>query len=114
MQRLARWLATALLLGNSAVARAEDAPKPPPPAPAPATPKILIVAEIVNEVLASVRAKDDGALKALAAKDLPDPWMVADELIHRGELDAAEAFAKAAPRVDVERLADYVASRRGK
>ncbi|MFI5402073.1 MAG: tetratricopeptide repeat protein [Planctomycetota bacterium] len=53
-------------------------------------------------------------VKALAANDEPDPWLVADELCARGEHDAADAFAKAAPRADVQRLAAYVASRRAK
>ncbi|MCC7136964.1 MAG: CHAT domain-containing protein [Planctomycetes bacterium] len=65
-------------------------------------------------MLAAVVAKDDAALKALASKDDPDPWLVADELIRRGKLDEAEAFAKVAPRVDTEALLPYVASRRGK
>jgi hypothetical protein len=38
---------------------------------------------------------------------------VADELCLRNEHDAAEAFAKAAPRKDTEALPAYVASRRG-
>ena len=59
-------------------------------------------------------AKDDATLKALAAKDDPDPWLVADELIARSQHDAADAFARAMPRVDVERLPAYVASQRGK
>ena len=57
--------------------------------------------QAADSALAAVTVKDAAALKALAAKDAPDPWLVADELIRRGEFDAAEAFAKAAPRVDV-------------
>jgi CHAT domain-containing protein len=49
---------------------------------------------------------------ALAARDDPDPWLVADELCARGEHDAAEAFARAAPRADVQELPAFVASRR--
>jgi tetratricopeptide (TPR) repeat protein len=75
--------------------------RPPPPEP------------VADAVLAAARAKDAPTLAALAAKDVPDPWLVADDLVRRGEHDAAEAFAKATPRVDVERLPSYVASRRG-
>jgi len=59
------------------------------------------------------KAGDAEALKALAAKDDPDPWLVADELCARSEHDAALALAQAAPRKDTEKLPDYVASRRG-
>jgi CHAT domain-containing protein/Tfp pilus assembly protein PilF len=65
-------------------------------------------------VLAAVKAKDEAALRVLATKDDPDPWRVADELIQREKFDAADAFSKAAPRADVERLPAYVESRRGK
>jgi len=78
------------------------------PAP-PSTPE-----QTADAALVAVKTKNDAALKALAAKDEPDPWLVADELIRRGEFDAADAFAKAAPRVDVETLPAYVASCRGK
>ena len=95
--------------------RAEDTvPSKPPaastaPAPVaglvrPSTPE-----EAADAVLAAVKAKDDAALKALAAKDDPDPWRVVDELIARGRLDAADAFAKAAPRADTAALPAYVA-----
>ncbi|MCC7137430.1 MAG: tetratricopeptide repeat protein, partial [Planctomycetes bacterium] len=84
------------------------APSPSKPTPPP-TPE-----QAADAVLAAVTAKDDAALKALASTDDPDPWLVADELIRRGQHDAADAFAKAASRVDVEKLPAYVASRRGK
>ncbi len=109
-----RSLALFALLGILATsARADDAPPgaPPPaakPAPAPTT------EQAADAVLAAWNAKDAPALKALAAKDIPDPWLVADELLARGEADAADAFGKAAPRKDVESLPAYVASRRGK
>jgi len=70
--------------------------------------------QAADKVLAAFKAKDEKALKALAEKEKPDPWLVADELCFRKEHDAAEAFAKAAPRKDVEKLPGYVASRRGK
>jgi len=100
------------------IARADDAPKPPevPGAAAPtAKPAPPPTSEqAADAVLSAAKAKDDAALKALAARDEPDPWLVADELVRRGEFDAADAFAKAAPRVDVERLPAYVSSRHGK
>ena len=117
-----RGFALVLLTLAGGIARADEPPKPPgppagsAPAPVPAakpapppTPE-----QAADTVLAAVKAKDDAVLKALALKDDPDPWLVADELIRRGEFDAAGSFAKAAPRVDVERLPAYVASRRGK
>ncbi|MCC7136963.1 MAG: CHAT domain-containing protein [Planctomycetes bacterium] len=114
-------VATAILAALAATARAEDAPPvapappPAPAAPAPAKPAPPPTPEqAADAVLAAVVAKDDAALKALASKDDPDPWLVADELIRRAQHDAAEAFAKAAPRVDTEALPAYVASRRGK
>ncbi|MCC7137530.1 MAG: CHAT domain-containing protein [Planctomycetes bacterium] len=113
-------LALALLLGLTATVRAEDAPSSPPAAPpVPAAPSPSKPAppptpeQAADAVLAAIAANDDATLKALASKDAPDPWLVADELIRREQHDAAEAFAKAAPRVDVERLPVYVASRRG-
>ena len=82
--------------------------------PAQEKPKTDIPEQAADKVLAAFKAKDEKALKALAEKDDPDPWLVADELCSRGEHDAAEAFAKAAPRKDVEKLLAYVASHRRK
>ena len=48
------------------------------------------------------------------ASRIPYPWLLADELIVRGDADATDAFAKAAPRRDVEQLPTFVAGRRGK
>ena len=64
--------------------------------------------QAADQVLAAVQASDTETLKALAERDEPDPWLVADELCFRGERGAAVAFAKAAPRPDTERLAEYV------
>jgi len=111
---------TVLVFVAAARASGEDAkpasPPPGSPAPTPAAIPFLPAKPepVADAVLAAVAAKDDAALKALAGKDGPDPWIVADELIRRGAFDAAEAFAKAAPRVEVEMLPAYVASRRGK
>ncbi len=52
------------------------------------------------------------ALRALAALDDPDPWLVTDALLARGSFDAAQAFARAAPRPDVGTLPAYVQARR--
>jgi len=122
-------LLVVLMLRSSVLADPPSpaAPKPPneppsgTPAPAPAAPagKPLTPEQAADAAIAAVQAKGDAALQALAAKDDPDPWLVADELIRRNERDVAEAFAKAAPRVnveklDVEKLPAYVSSRRGK
>jgi tetratricopeptide (TPR) repeat protein len=74
----------------------------------PATPQ-----QAAEAVAQAVATKDEAALQALAAKDDPDPWLVADELLGRGEVDAAAAFAKGAPRADVEALPAYVEGQRG-
>ena len=70
--------------------------------------------QAADKVLVAFKAKDEKALKALAEKDKPDPWLVADELCFRGKHDAAEEFAKAAPRKAVAKLPAYVDARRGK
>jgi CHAT domain-containing protein len=110
------WLVLALV-GIGGIAAAEDAPPPSPTAP-PAAPEAPSPAaqpaerQKADAVLAAVGSKDDAALKALGKNDVVDPWLVADELIRRGEFDAATAFAKAAPQPDVEALPDYVERRR--
>lgn len=89
----------ALLLGAALARVAEAAPDSP--------------AEAAQKALAAIEAKDAGALRGLAERDEPDPWIVADELLFLGEPEAAEAFARAAPRKDVEALPAYLAGRRG-
>ncbi|MCI0548621.1 MAG: tetratricopeptide repeat protein, partial [Candidatus Rokubacteria bacterium] len=69
--------------------------------------------EAADKVAAAFQANDDLALRALSGSDDPDPWFVADELCGRGDHDAAEAFARAAPGKDTEALPAYVTSRRG-
>ncbi len=59
-----------------------------------------------------VAAKDDAALRELAARDSPDPWAVADELLALGRHDLALRFARAAPRKDVEALPAALAALR--
>jgi hypothetical protein len=90
--------------GSPPSATAAPAAKPTPP---------LTPEQAADAALVAVKAKDDAVLKALADKDEPAPWLVADELIRRGEVDAADAFANAAPRADVAKLPAYVAPRRG-
>jgi len=70
------------------------------------------VRQAADAVLQAVRSDDPADLEALARKDDPDPWLVAEELCRRGVPDAAAAFAQAAPHRAVEKLPDYVASRR--
>ncbi|MDH3592940.1 MAG: hypothetical protein OER88_13730, partial [Planctomycetota bacterium] len=86
-------LVIVLLLTSAAFA--QDKPKP------------LTPERAADEVLAAFKATDQAALKALAKRDNPDPWLVADELCARGEHDTAEAFAKAAPRKATEKLPAY-------
>ena len=64
--------------------------------------------DAADRVVETYRAGGD--LKELAAQYNSCPWLVADELCARGEYDAAEAFAKAAPRPDTEKLPAYVAA----
>ena len=80
------------------LASAQDKAKPEPDTPEQAADTVL--------------AASPEALKTLAQRDKPDPWLVADDLCARGEHDAAEAFARAAPRKDVDLLPAYVAARR--
>jgi len=109
------WLVLPLLVVGARAAQADPPPAPSGPAASAAKPAPPPTpGQAADAVLAAVKRTDDAALKALAAKDDPDPWLVADELIGRGELESADAFAKAAPRVDVEKLPAYVAAHRGK
>ncbi|MHC4137291.1 MAG: CHAT domain-containing tetratricopeptide repeat protein [Planctomycetota bacterium] len=96
-------------LGAALLALLFVAPLPAQDKPKPDTPE-----QAAGKVIVAFKAEDQKALKALAEKNKPEPWLVADELCFRGEHDAAEAFAKAAPRKDVETLPVYVASQRGK
>ncbi len=61
-------------------------------------------------VAAAFEAKDDAAVKELAARDDPDPWLVADELLAAGRYDAALAFARAGRRGDTEALPGHLGS----
>ncbi len=72
---------------------------------APPTPE-----QVAAQVKAAHDAADAAKIAEWAAKDAPDPWLVTDALLASGARAAAEAFAKAAPRKDVERLPELVAS----
>ena len=63
------------------------------------------------EVLQAWRDEAKSNLTTLAAREDPDRWMVADELLLAGHHDAALAFALAAPLRDSSRLAAYVRGR---
>ena len=103
----------ALSLLASGVAAAQDKPAAPPPVAAPAPPpKPQTTAQAADAVLAAVAAKDDAGLKSLAAKDDPDPWVVADELCARSQFDAAGAFAKACAGKPFEKLPSFVVAER--
>jgi len=65
--------------------------------------------EVATQVKAAHAAGEAAKIAEWASKDAPDPWLVADALLASGAHEAAEAFAKAAPRKDVERLPELVA-----
>ena len=92
--------AIVVLLAGRAASQEKAQPKPDPRTQA------------ASSVLAAFKAKDEKALRVLAEQDDPDPWLVVDELCSRGEYDAAEEFAKAAPRTDTAKLPAYVAAQR--
>lgn len=76
------------------------------PPPAPRSPE-----QAADEVLAARTAGDPERLAAVARLDDPDPWLVADVLLGRGEAGAALALATAVPRPDLEALATFLKSR---
>ncbi len=90
-----------LFLLGSATAEDEEQPKQGPPKP-------LTTQQAADAVASAVTSQDGKELTTLALQDKPDPWLVADLLCYRGNHDAAEAFAKAARRVDVEQLPAHV------
>lgn len=67
--------------------------------------------EAAHRVLRCVRENSTVPADLAGAAD-PDPWLVSDELCLSGEYDAAQAFARAVPRPDVEALPRYVEGRR--
>jgi len=121
----------AVLLGLAAArtARAQDAPpaavpvapgapalvspapsrppeEPPPAAVAPPrTPS-----EAAAAVAAARRAGDAAGVRALAAEDDPDPWLVAHELLAADDRASAIAFAAAVTGPSTAKLAAFVAA----
>lgn len=77
-------------------------------------PARISAAQIADQVLVAIGAKDDVKLKALATRPSPDSWIVANELIRRGEIDAGIAYARAGLRPATKALEGYITSRRGK
>jgi len=53
--------------------------------------------------------REDKPVPAPTAKQRTVTWLIVEVLCQRGELDAAEAFAKVAPGIDNEKLPAYVA-----
>lgn len=100
--------AAVLLVGLGLLTMAGGALAGPPAAPPSPTPQVA-----AGKVLKAVGAKDDAALMALAVEEEPDPWLVADVLVARGERDAAAAFARTAARKDTEGLPGYLDSLKG-
>ena len=70
------------------------------------------VTEAAQAAVDAVDDDDQARLRELAARNEPDPWMVAELLCVRERLDVAEAFARAAPRLRVAKLPAYVAAQR--
>lgn len=98
--RCSSYLLIVLLLGMRA-AVAEDA-----------RPEELSIARAAASVREAHAAKDMERLAALARRDLPDPWLVAEELVGGGAKAAALAFARSAPRPAVARLVEYLTAHR--
>jgi CHAT domain-containing protein len=88
-------LCTAFLvaLGSLAAADPPDAPK----APAPPTVPAADPTAAAEEVVAAHGRGDRGALESLARRAEPDPWLVVDEILARGDAAAARAFASLVP-----------------
>ncbi len=96
--------------GTPAAPVAPGNPVPPPTPSSKPAERLLTPEQAADAVLALRKGGGVAGLGALAAKDVPDPWLVADELLARGEFEAAEAFARAAPpRKDVDTLPAHVA-----
>ncbi len=110
MVRMAKQILIALVvtvLSATASSHGQDEPAAPPAQPAsePDTPQ-----QAAERVVVALAATAAEGLQALAARDDPDPWLVADELLFRKKAGAADMFARAALRKDTERLPAYVAS----
>ena len=78
----------------------------------PDPPETLTPERAADAVVAAVDAADPAALKALALRPEPDPWIVADELLGRGKADAATAFARAVTGPEAAALLAFVEAER--
>jgi hypothetical protein len=68
---------------------------------------------VAVQVVRAYHAKDAGQLRSLARSGVNDPWLVAHEVLQRGERDAAAAFAAEVGDEETRaRLGSYVASDR--
>jgi tetratricopeptide (TPR) repeat protein len=106
-----RWR-LALLLALSPTPAFGDGESPDAPAKEAASGAPAAPAEVAGRVRAAWKAKDDEAIRGLAARRAPDPWLVVEEIVAGGEdRAAARAFAAAARGVDVEALPAYVEGR---
>ncbi len=70
------------------------------------------VVEAADAVLLAAKRGDTLRLRFQAQRAEPDPWLVAEELLSRGEADAAMALARASEAADIAGLAAYVARER--
>ncbi len=93
-------LAVLLLLLVGMPAAAEEKRKP------------LTVEQASERVLAAANAKDNAALRALAGRDDPDPWIVVELLLVKQHRAAAVAFAQVARGAATEALARYAETHR--
>ena len=71
----------------------------------------LIVEQMVERVDQAIRAGDEEALRALATRQEPDPWLVAERLFERRDPSHAVAFAAMASGKANEGLAAYLKKR---
>jgi len=68
------------------------------------------ISDAAKAAVEAWRAKDQAALRAIAERDQPDPWSVADEIYALAGYEATLAFASAAPRKVIEGLPALVRS----
>ncbi|MEM8885268.1 MAG: hypothetical protein AAGD14_14465, partial [Planctomycetota bacterium] len=68
-------------------------------------------ADTEDDVVAELTKADAKRFAELAARDEPDPWLVADHLARDGRRDLALRFARSKPRPAVEGLDAYLETR---
>ncbi len=76
-------------------------------------PEPKALAQAAGEVLQAIAAGDSARARTVAEQVRPDPWLVADELIGRGERKAATALASASTHPDVAGLVAFVVGYEG-